>query len=171
MNLAPKVGPLVAELLSGFTALLLAFFLFPLHPIKLPSDQSGLIVAAFTLIAWLLGTFIDALRNLVIEHILDLVPPLKIEWDCLIHGKQEKVARLEEYFFAFYKIDMDMALALPLFLTLGTRILSTFVQQSVGYYPPRVGVILWPVMVIFVLDALTLRYEVVKYTNEKEPPF
>jgi len=166
MNFAPKVGPLVAELLSGFTALLLAYFLFPRHPIQLPADQSGLIVAAFTLVAWLLGTFIDALRNLVIEHILDLIPPLKIKWEFFIHGAQEKVAKVEEYFFSFYRIDMDMALALSLFLTVSRHVLSAFVQQSVGYYSPQVGWILWSVALIFFLDALSLRYEVKTQINE-----
>jgi hypothetical protein len=171
MNFAPKVAPLVAELLSGFTIVLLSYFLFPLHPIKLPQGQSALIVAAFTLIAWLVGTLIDAMRNLLIEILLDLIPPLRIQWDFLIHGDQEKVAKVEEYFFSFYKIDMDMAVALTLFLCLSNRVLSVFVQQSVGYYPPRVGIILWVVVLIFFLDALLLRYEMKKYTYEKPSPF
>jgi len=125
---------------------LLAYFLFPRPPIQLPSNQSGLIIAAFTLIAWLLGTFIDALRNVAIERVLDWFPPLRIEWGFFIHGEHDKVARVEEYFFSFYKIDMDMALALTLFLSLSRHILSIFVQQSIGYYPPKVAIICGPLL-------------------------
>jgi hypothetical protein len=155
----------------GITIVLLGYFLFPLHPIQLPVDQSALVVAAFTLIAWLLGTFVDALRNAVVEHLLDLLPPLKIRWGFFIHGEQEKITRVEEYFFSFYRIDMDMAVAITLFLTLSTRVFSAFVQQSVGYYPPKVGLILWIVTLIFIWDALSLRYEVKKYINENPSQF
>ena len=171
MNFAPKAGPLVAELLAGFTILLLAYFLFPRHPIELPTDQSALIVSAFTVVAWLLGTFIDATRNLVMEHVLDWIPPLRINWSFLVYSEQEKIARIDEYFFAFYRIDMDMAIALALFLVASRRVLSIFVQQSVGYYPPRVGLILWLATLIFFSDGLCLRHEIKEYTNEKQTSF
>jgi hypothetical protein len=69
MNLAP-VGPLVAELLSGFTVLLLAYFdIYGIHFDKLNVPYAG--IPILVLLAWILGTIFDLMRNLL-EHL----------WDC-----------------------------------------------------------------------------------------
>jgi hypothetical protein len=69
MNFAPKVGPLVAEFLAGSTALFLGYFLLPYNFSLRP--EAGFAIPAFALLAWILGTFIDAVRNLAIESFLD----------------------------------------------------------------------------------------------------
>jgi hypothetical protein len=73
MNLAPKIGPLVAEIFSGFTAILLGYFALHGHTFAPLKDSPALAVAALTLFAWILGTFFDAVRNVLFEHFLDLV--------------------------------------------------------------------------------------------------
>jgi hypothetical protein len=73
---------------------------------------------------------------------------------------QSKVARIDQYFLTFYLIDIDMAIALVLFLTARRFVLSIFVQQSVDYYPPNARPILWGAALIFLLDGLSLRREV-----------
>ena len=125
MNFAPKVGPLVAEFLSGSTALLLGYFLLP-YNFSLHS-QAGFAIPAFALIAWILGTFIDAVRNLAVESLLDKW--WEIDWKFFIHGNREHVAGIEEYFFSFYRIDMDIALAILLFLITGPFISYAFLRR------------------------------------------
>jgi hypothetical protein len=99
MDVGPKVGPLVAELLSGFTALLLAYFdcfgpaLKPLH------DLPGTTIFFFILLAWIVGTFFDLIRNLL-EWVWDCgwFVEDELNWKFLIHGDESKVARLEHYY-------------------------------------------------------------------------
>jgi hypothetical protein len=74
MNFGEKVGPLVAELLSGFTLLLLAYFTLAQRLTSFLHEDAAVILGAFTVIAWLIGTLIDALRNVLIEWIWDLFP-------------------------------------------------------------------------------------------------
>lgn len=162
MNFAPKVGPLVAELLSGFTALFLGYFLLP-YKFELHA-KPGIALPAFAISAWILGTFIDALRNLAIESLLDNW--WRIDWKFFIHGNREHVAGVEEYFFSFYRIDMDMAAAILLFLILGPFIPYLFLNGPVVCYPIRTGLALVVPTVLFFVDAGLLRSEVRRYMNK-----
>lgn len=101
----------MAELLSGFTILLLAYFdLKGLNfgPLRcLP----GLGIAAIVLLAWIFGTFFDLLRN-ILEWVLDFCPRMRISWDFFFEGDEQKLANLDRYFYSFYMLDADMAIRL-----------------------------------------------------------
>jgi hypothetical protein len=166
MNFAPKVGPLVAELLSGFTALLLAYFALPQCPASLLHENSVLAAGTLTLIAWLLGTFIDAFRNLVVEHIWDWIPNYKLNWRFLVHGDPTRVANYEHFFLSFYMIDVDMALAIILFVLFGPCVLSVITSQPVPHYSLEKHALLVVVAFVFGLDGFFLRKEIKDYMDE-----
>jgi hypothetical protein len=162
MNFAPKVGPLVAEFLSGSTALLLGYFLLP-YNFSLHS-QAGFAIPAFALSAWIVGTFVDALRNLAVETLLD--KRWELEWALFIHGNREHIAGIEEYFFSFYRIDMDIALAILLFLIAGPFIPYAFLNGPIASYSIKTCIALLVPMTIFFLDAISLRSEVRAYLKK-----
>lgn len=126
MSVAPKVGPLVAEFLSGATPLLLGYFLLP-YPFTLHSE-AGFAIPAFAILAWIAGSFLDAARNLVVESILDNWWP--VEWKYLIEGERERIAAIEQHYLSFYQIDMDMTLAVVFFLVLGPLVPYMFLGVS-----------------------------------------
>ena len=49
MNFAPKIGPLIAEFLSGFTVLILAYFTLPDSP-SLLHDNGIVAIGALTVL-------------------------------------------------------------------------------------------------------------------------
>jgi hypothetical protein len=165
MDFAPKVGPLVAELLSGFTALLLAYFAVPQSP-NLLHDEPILAAGALTLVAWLLGTFIDALRNLTVEHVWDWFPGQKVNWKFFVHGDPAKVANCEKYFFSFYMVDTDMAIAIALFLLVGPSVLSIIIGQAIPPYSLGRHLLLIFAALVFSFDAFLLRKEIRDYIGE-----
>jgi hypothetical protein len=168
MDFAPKAGPVVAELLSGFTALLLGYFALPIKSNSLLHPDSVLAAGALTLIAWLLGTFIDAVRNLVVEHVWDWLPGQAVNWRFFVHGNEKEVANCERYFFSFYMVDVDMAIAVGSFLLAGPYIVSTVTGTPIDSYPFGIKALLTVVMLVFAADAVFLRNEIRDYIIENE---
>jgi len=166
MNLAPVVGPLVAELLSGFTALLLGYFdLYGFHFEKLREvPNAGILI--LILFAWILGTFFDLSRNLL-ENLWDChwFVRHELDWDFFFHGDDKRLANLEHYFWSFYLLDADMAVAIFFFLLLGRAILSQTIGQA-QTYPTGPHVILFAIGAMFAVDAMLLRWEIKKLVNE-----
>ncbi len=166
MNFDPKVAPLVAEFLAGFTAVFLGYFALPHDTTRLLSENPGILAGAAAIIAWLLGTFVDALRNFVVEHLWDRFPAYQIDWNFLIRAEPDKVANLERYFFSFYRIDVDIALTILLFLIVGPVILCIITSEPVRYYSLGRNVVLFVVAAVFSLDACSLRREIKEYIEK-----
>jgi len=167
MNFGSKIGPLVAELLSGFTALLLMYF--ELHGLDLTAlkELQGARIAVFILLAWLMGTFFDVIRNLL-EHVWDHKRLVKepLNWEFFFKGEDGKLANLEHYFYSFYMLDADMAIALILFLIFGRFTISVLIGPPHAY---TVAIRLFLVVLagVFALDAVLLRHEIKTYLYEE----
>jgi len=168
MNLAPTVGPLVAELLSGFTVVLLAYFdLCGFHFEKLKDlPSAGLVV--LVLLAWVLGTFFDLIRNLF-EHVWDCswFAERPLDWEFFFRGDEKELAKLEHYFWSFYILDADMVVAILSFLMLGRWVLSMTIGQA-QTYSPILHLILFAIAMLFALDAMLLRWEIKELLNEDQ---
>jgi hypothetical protein len=162
MNMAPTVGPLMAELLSGFTVLLLAYFdLYGVDFDKLKDvPNAGIVV--LVLLAWILGTFFDLIRNLF-ENLWDChwLTKHELNWAFFLYGDDKKLANLEHYFWSFYILDADMVVAILFFLLLGRWILSVTVGPAHAY-PISLHVVLLVIAAMFALDAGLLRSEIKK---------
>jgi len=128
------------------------------------------LAGALTVMAWLLGTFIDALRNLIVEDIWDRIPNQKVNWRFFVHGETTKVTNCEKYFFSFYMIDVDLAVAIILFLLVGPLVLRIITSQAVPAYSLAKHVLLMVVALVFGLDAFSLRKEIRDYIG-KDAPF
>jgi hypothetical protein len=169
MNFAPKTGPIVAELLSGFTALLLAYF--DLHGFSFQElhNLQGLDVIVIILIIWLLGTFIDVLRNLL-EHLWDCrwFVNEDLNWDFFFHGEQGKLNNLDNYFWTFYVLDADLAIAILLFLFLGRQLLYMTLGEA-REFGWQIKVILSFVAALFAFDARSLRGEIKRLIRNEGP--
>lgn len=152
MNFAPKNGPLVAELLSGGIALLFVYFDFhgfSFQEIKLSSSAIILLV----LIAWVLGTFFDMVRNLFEWCLEYRFPRYKLNWEFFFCGDKDRLENLEHYYWSFYLLDADTAIAILL-----SAIVRPFIKTvAIRWY-------LWVIWIgiglLFALDALLLRSEI-----------
>ena len=115
--------------------------------------------------AWLLGTFIDALRNVFLEEAWDRFQP--VEWSFFVEGPADEISNLDHYFFSFYMADLDIAIGIALYLACGhffiTRVLGLNAQ-----YPCAVYLILGIVIVVFALDAWSLRCEIRKFIGRRQ---
>jgi len=153
MNLSPKVGPLVAELLSGLTGVFLIYI--HLHGLSfkgiedLPSG--GIILLA--VLAWISGTFFDVVRNLLFESVLDYITDEELNWSFFFKGDRERLANLESYFWSFYLLDADMMIAILL-----ATLLSIFIPHGFLDLGWRFGLV--SVALVFGFDAISLRKEI-----------
>jgi hypothetical protein len=129
MNLGPKIGPLVAELLSGIIALLIIYI--AIHGLTFAGidelSNGAIVVLGF--LSWILGTFFDVLRNLL-EWLWDRRYPLN--WAFFFRGDQGRLENLEHYFWSFYILDADVAISI-----LFSVVVSVFIGVSQeGNFPP-----------------------------------
>jgi hypothetical protein len=166
MEFAPKVGPLVAELLSGVAALLIFYYDF--HGLSFKGiDQltSGAIVV-LVLLAWILGTFFDLIRN-QLEWIWDCshFTTNKLNWGFFFRGDEKRLAHLEHYYWSFYLLDADMAIAIFGSFTVSTLFVRT---ESVSWHMWWIWGLLLFAALLFANDARLLRREI-KALLDAEP--
>lgn len=168
MNFAPKVGPLVAELLSGVTALLIIYFDF--HGLSFNEfDEltSGAIVVLIV-IAWIIGTFFDAVRN-QFEWVWDSrwFAEQELNGAFFFRGDEKRLANLDQYFWSFYVLDADMVLAIALSLTASVCLLVTKIIVARHY-----TWLIWGLLLLAAAwlanDARLLRREIKKLLDEEK---
>jgi hypothetical protein len=168
MEFAPKVGPLVAELLSGAAALLIFYYDFHGLAFKgLDELTSGAIVVLIVL-AWILGTFFDLIRN-QLESIWDChhLTTHELNWGFFFRGDEKRLAHLEHYYWSFYLLDADMAIAIALSLMFSVCILHLQIIPVHGHMFFIWGLLLI-VASLFAIDAASLRWEI-KRLLDAEP--
>jgi hypothetical protein len=113
--------PAVAEILSG--ALFLGLFIITfwgnvqayfVGDVTQALGNAGL----FLLTAWIFGTFFDAIRNGLIESLIEWRFDKKamINWDFFFLGQKEKVAQLDAHYFAYYQLDENIVIAILFYM-------------------------------------------------------
>jgi hypothetical protein len=122
--------PLIAEILPGFTtlAIISAAYLAKNHWALDRVGQSTNLLALVTALgvggligSWVIGTFLDSCRDLI-EWLVDRWKPLN--WDFLLMGSAEDVARLNEWYLAYYFLDGNYAVG----------ILLVFMANTIGLH-------------------------------------
>jgi hypothetical protein len=176
MNLGATTGPLVAELLSGLVLLLLSYFDQNGYSLELLRKLTNPEIAVLILIGWLLGTFIDALRNLS-EHLWDWhwlwnrlhtvfgwrwLKPAEINWNFFFRCTGKKLENLERYYWAFYILDADIAIAMMLFVVLNCvcrwrHFYGPFSAFKFGF---ETELLLLGIAGVFAIDAGSIRREI-----------
>jgi hypothetical protein len=114
-----KPQPLIAEILPGFaTLVILACAYFSAQPEKFTAMASNRNTAAVVgggfailLVAWIVGTFLDTIRDLIESQLDDRFP---VNWGYLLSEPIESVHRLDESWLAYYFLSGNMAIGLIL---------------------------------------------------------
>jgi hypothetical protein len=165
MDLTPKVGPLVAELLSGVTALLILYFDFYGLSFKAIDELTSGAIVVLVLLAWVLGTFFDLIRNLL-EWFWDcrLFTTHQLYWTFFFRGDEKRLANLQHYYWSFYLLDADMAIAI--FVSLTFSILFVRTEMLSWHMLPTWGLLAFGLL--FAVDAGLLRHEI-KALLDAEP--
>jgi hypothetical protein len=168
MNFMPKAGPLVAELLSGVSALLIFYCDFYGLSFKTIDELTSGAIVVLAILAWILGTFFDLIRNLL-EYVWDCrrFTLHELNWAFFFRGDETRLANLEHYFWSFYLLDADMAIAILLSLAASPCI----VFVSAGAVRGKMWLIwsaLLVVALMFANDARLLRHEI-KALLDAEP--
>jgi len=169
MDLTPKVGPLVAELLSGVAALLIFYCDFYGLSFKAIDELTSGAIVVLVLIAWILGTFFDLIRNLL-EWVWDSprFTSHELNWAFFFRGDQTRLANLEHYFWSFYLLDADMAIAILLSLMASPCIVFASAGAICGNNRLIWSLLLVVPALMFANDARLLRREI-KALLDAEP--
>jgi hypothetical protein len=112
-------------------------------------------------LAWISGTFFDLIRNLL-EWVWDCrwIATQKLNWRFFFNGEPERLANLEHYFWSFYLLDADMAIAILLSLLLS----RVFIPNGCLNLPWKLGLAF--VAAMFAFDATLLRIEIKDLLDE-----
>jgi hypothetical protein len=167
MNFAPKVGPLVAELLSGVTALIIIYYDFHGLSFKEFDELTGGAIVVLVIIAWIIGTFFDAVRN-HFEWVWDSrwMSEHELNWAFFFRGDEKRLANLDQYFWSFYVLDADMVVAIVLSLAFSLYILLAKIIVA-----RRHTWLIWSLLLFvaawFANDAHLLRREIKKLLDEE----
>lgn len=152
-----KQQPLIAEVLPGFTTLaILVSAYFLQNPnlfhqvVTAPSATTYITASGFAAIlsAWIIGTFLDSLRDIA-ETLLDLRWP--VNWDYLLKASSESIQKLDDSWLAYYFLNGNYVFG----------ILMTFIFA----YFAGIGIpTFWLVcmcfaLAVFIINFITLRQE------------
>lgn len=124
MSVSLKKPPLIGEILPGTLAIALPLLAFEEthhgflkdHLPKAADTSSLVATGGLGLLAvWMVGTFLDAFRNGVLEWLLEKTLKVRINWSFLFKGEDVKVNQLETWFYAYYELDWNYVVAVALF--------------------------------------------------------
>jgi SET domain len=172
MNQALRPQPQLGEVLPG--ALTLGLFLlwvYDCYPDKLsylwaPNTSSALLLiasASYLFASWVIGTLIDAIRNAIAEHVADRWSKEPLNWDFFVTGDREKVAQLDEYYFAYYQAKANYAIGLSIFF-IYVIVCSVFYPMTRLVWIPSTGAAF--LLVVCIFDAVSLRGEIKKLVRK-----
>jgi ABC-type phosphate/phosphonate transport system permease subunit len=111
MSLPLPYYPLLAQWIPGFITLL--FFAFPFGRQYVDNSTSSGIIAIyiflFSVIAFVIGQIIDAIRNSILEEYIFDHGCVKIDWISFSMIQNEK---LDNLYFVYYAFDINLVISL-----------------------------------------------------------
>jgi hypothetical protein len=119
MEATLKPQPLIAEVLPGLATICIFGTAYPANHLDQRSwllenkSASEAITAGFAtvLISWILGTFLDAIRDLL-EHLIDWRFP--VNWEFLFKGQAAEIQKLDDSWLAYYFLCGNYRIALAI---------------------------------------------------------
>ncbi|MHB8302710.1 MAG: hypothetical protein ACYDC6_07745 [Acidobacteriaceae bacterium] len=111
------------------------------------STNGPIAVLSIVVAAFLVGEVLDAVRDLLLENILDRFQPLK--WEFLASGETDKIENFKSYYFTYYVFDWNVSLALAIAAGLAISMSAPYWTYAVLGIP----------FIIFVVNAFQLRGE------------
>ena len=113
--------------------------------------DKAIVALAFFAIAFGLGQFLDASRNLI-EWGVDGLKKHKIRWEGIMEMERDRLEIWDDYYFSYYVFDANLALGLAVLL-----ILQVFAVLHVARFC-WIGFVV--MLVVLALDAFGLRCEI-----------
>jgi len=167
MNLNLKPHPLVAHWIPGFVAcsiILFSVFIWDyewlINLITHTTTQGlALIIFLLSIVSFVIGEALDAIRNSFIEDCLD--KKSKINWDFFSMGEREKITNIDEWYFTWYAFSVNMCSAILIGLV--GALLLYFIQVLCLQTK-------WPILPIILLIIIIVLLGLVKlfYHDAKE---
>ncbi len=175
-----RPGPLASEVIpgtfvAGFLLLLWRFAVAPyyrsfLFRLAYAEGISSLLkLGGAVALAWIIGTFIDAIRNCFIEdRINSWYPKAKIDdsnWRFFFDADPAKLAQFEQYYFSYYRIDINISIAIVMIFLfeLLLQFFQCLTRTELTQYSLRFFLIFHFLLLVFLLvfaaDGVALRKE------------
>lgn len=160
MDWSVKPQPVIGELLPGFTTTSILVAAYLLHNSAALTESERLAssapvlaggLALLLLTSWVLGTFFDAIRDLL-EWPLDIFW-FPLNWSFLSEGTEAQVRQVESQWLAYYFLTGNFSIALSVCLILSV-VNRSFVPLSV-----ECTIIITLALVIFIANTASLRHE------------
>ncbi len=164
MNSSFKTKASIAEILPG--AFVVAWFIYSYLKAKgytldsfLHKDSGSLLVlTGFAFLAsWIIGNFLDAIRNGIVEENLD--DWCEVNWDFFFYERPEKVSQFVEYYYDYYKLDVNFILA---------ALLGFVIEILLSRLTLITVFILFIMIIVFFFDAKSLRHEIKRLLQEQD---
>jgi hypothetical protein len=159
MNQTLRPLPQLAEVLPGALTLALILVLVYDHNPDALNYFSALntspgvlaILAAAFFASWIFGTFLDTIRNALVEYVVDRRSKHPLKWEFFVLGERDKVTQLDDYFFAYYQAKANYAIGIFLF---GLMCIGWFPTERIGRITLLIATISF---VLFIIDSRSLR--------------
>jgi hypothetical protein len=142
------------------------------HPTQLawvfspPSNATPTIVglsAVGFLVSWVIGSFLNAVRDLL-ECLIDRrYGPLN--WDFFFKAERQKVEQLMDYYYCYYCLDFTSLLAIVLFLISEITIIIAHCK-FLSRLPLTANIVLVIAAVVLVLSARSIRRDIKRLVGE-----
>ncbi len=123
MNISLKPGPIISIWLPGFA--LTVFVSLSLQGWNLagvvgPEKSVGFwSVVAIIAISFVVGQFLDAVRDVVLENLVFDKICGKVKWEFFFEAKKESLDNLEDWFYTWYEMDANIVVAILVVSILG----------------------------------------------------
>jgi hypothetical protein len=172
MNISLKPGPIISIWLPGFA--LTVFTLVSLQGWNLvglvghlqpDKSISFWFVIALMAISFVVGQFLDAVREVALENFVFDNICGKVKWEFFFEGSKKAIDNLEAWFYIWYEMDANMVVAI-----LVAAILGLLKKIPINFLT---GVLMTLAAFFFFWGAIQLRSstkEMIDKYYEKKPP-
>jgi hypothetical protein len=177
MNFSLKPHPLIAHWVPGFMVIFIVLFsasnwdytcLFSkIIPNEATGARGALIILTLAVVAFVIGEFLDSVRDLVVERCLDSKDPIK--WDFFFKGDKNELKNLMDNYFTYYVLNWNLALGIIV------SSISIILLGLLGLIEPPpcrwilIGLLVTAALLIFFIwDAMELRRDIKKHTSSAD---
>jgi hypothetical protein len=113
--------------------------------------DKAIVMLAFIAVAFAVGQFLDAARNLM-EWGVDRLRSHKVQWDQIMEMERDRLEVWDDYYFSYYVFDANLAL--------GLAVLLIFQMCSLLHLARFCWIGFAVMMMVLAFDALGLRCEI-----------
>jgi hypothetical protein len=167
-NIRPET--FISHFVPGFTILVFSFSLIYdwniIHiftAIKQKAEFIIFIGFGILIISFVFGLILDAIRDIA-ESLFDKIPKFKVNWDFFYNETSEKQNKLERFYFPWYVFNANTMFGILISIIICTIYHHYYSNTDQTF---KYGIIVGSIaFFILLVDAIILRIEIIKHTNE-----